>query len=257
MANYNDKQLREIFHLIFLERLVKISDPALYCLKGGTNLRFFLGSPRYSEDMDIDLFGSSPETLKKNGYKILEDPSFIRVMKTYGIRDILINDKYKAKHTETTQRFRLRLVNNAGEELPTKVEFSRRKNILHEFEHKKELINPEIIRAYNRPSFLCQHYLFKAAAIQKIMALAGRSEPQTRDPFDFFFIYSAGKITKEDLTTLDKKIKARAIENLTTMSYEAYLSQVVEYLDLINRSTYGDKSYWDSINETILDLLSG
>ena len=50
-------EIREIFHFLFLQKLFEISDPFLYALKGGVNLRFFFNSPRYSEDMDIDVFG--------------------------------------------------------------------------------------------------------------------------------------------------------------------------------------------------------
>ena len=76
--------------------------------------------------MDLDVIGGSVSTLTKNGYKILEDKAFQRSLRTYGIAELRINDKSKAKQTDTTQRFRLRLLNDAGEEFPAKVEFSRR-----------------------------------------------------------------------------------------------------------------------------------
>jgi hypothetical protein len=64
---------REVFHLLFLERLFVASQASQYVLKGGVNLRLFFGSPRYSEDMDLDVVAGSVTTLKKNGFKILED----------------------------------------------------------------------------------------------------------------------------------------------------------------------------------------
>ena len=57
--------LREVFHFCFLEHLLLISDPKIYILKGGVNLRFFFSSPRYSEDMDIDVIAGSVSILKK------------------------------------------------------------------------------------------------------------------------------------------------------------------------------------------------
>ena len=63
---FTDAQIREVFHFHFLERLLKLSDPGLYILKGGVNLRFFFKSPRYSEDMDIDVLAGSVQTLRKN-----------------------------------------------------------------------------------------------------------------------------------------------------------------------------------------------
>ena len=63
-------------------------------------------SPRYSEDMDIDVLAGRVATLKKHGYKILNDRAFRRSLRAFDIADIEINDPSKAKQTDTTQRFR-------------------------------------------------------------------------------------------------------------------------------------------------------
>jgi len=120
---YTETQIREVFHFCFLERLLKLIDPKLYALKGGVNLRLYFHSPRYSEDMDLDVFAGNVATLTKNGYKILQDGVFLR---RYGIEDIELNDPQRAKQTETTQWFRFRLMTSSGHSLPTKVEFSWR-----------------------------------------------------------------------------------------------------------------------------------
>lgn len=65
-----DTQIREAFHFHFLERPLKTADPSIYVLKDGVNLRFFFHSPRYSEDMDLDVLAGSVGTLRKNGYRI-------------------------------------------------------------------------------------------------------------------------------------------------------------------------------------------
>ncbi len=59
---YSVRQKREVFHFLFLEKLLKVSDPKLYILKGGVNLRFFFHSPRYSEDMGIAVVGGAVQT---------------------------------------------------------------------------------------------------------------------------------------------------------------------------------------------------
>ena len=105
---------REAFHFLFLQQLLAISDPKLYVLKGGVNLRFFFDSPRFSEDMDLDVLGGSVETLKKNGYKILSDKGLLRSLQALGITRLEINGPIKAKQTSTTQRFRLWLITHAG-----------------------------------------------------------------------------------------------------------------------------------------------
>lgn len=54
-AFYLPLQMRELFHLEFLRWFGRKLAAEDYVLKGGVNLRFFLGSIRYSEDMDIDI----------------------------------------------------------------------------------------------------------------------------------------------------------------------------------------------------------
>jgi hypothetical protein len=46
---WNDRQAIEIFHLLFLRAFGARVDKALFALKGGCNLRFFLKSIRYSK----------------------------------------------------------------------------------------------------------------------------------------------------------------------------------------------------------------
>ena len=72
MPHVHSHQQREIFHLLFLERLLKVSDPRAFVVKGGANLRFFFGSPRYSENMDLDVLAGAVGALRKNGYRILQ-----------------------------------------------------------------------------------------------------------------------------------------------------------------------------------------
>jgi len=250
----SDTQLREVFHFCFLERLLKISSPGMYVLKGGVNLRFFFNSPRYSEDMDLDVLAGSVGTLKKNGYKILQDGSFIRSLRTYGIEGIEINDPEKAKHTATTQRFRVGLINAAGLRVPSKVEFSRRSG---KTDHPEmDMILPEIARQYNRLSYRCQHYPGEGAVVQKIRALAGRSETQARDVFDLGILYAGGYANSvKSNKTLTKKIRQQATQALLSLSFAAYSGQVVEFLDKENRAMYESASAWEQLQTTILELI--
>jgi len=50
-------QKPEVFHLLFLRELVRSVPLSAFVLKGGTNLRFFFGSIRYSVDMNPDTSG--------------------------------------------------------------------------------------------------------------------------------------------------------------------------------------------------------
>src|ERR1019366_7676275 len=87
-------------------------------------------------------------------------------------------------------RFRLQLVTDSGDSLPTKVEFSRRSQ--EKLSFAMEQNDPTIARQYNRRAYRCQHYTGEAATIQKIRALAGRAVTQARDVFDLGVLQSGG-----------------------------------------------------------------
>jgi hypothetical protein len=50
MNKLTNKQHVELFHLLFIEQLSQKLDKRLYAVKGGCNLRFFLGSIRFKWD---------------------------------------------------------------------------------------------------------------------------------------------------------------------------------------------------------------
>lgn len=250
----NNKFLREVLHFCFLEQLLKISDPKIYILKGGVNLRFFFNSPRYSEDMDLDVITGNVSTLRKNGYKVLNDSAFRRTLQTFGIEEVIPNDPAKAKHTETTQRFKLKIITGSGESLPTKIEFSRRKRSQSLYKYSFERINTEIAQRHNRLSFLCQHYSGSTAIIQKIEALSGRSQTQSRDVFDIFILTLGGHSKGLDLSKLDQKLITRAQEAVLSLNYNDFKGQVLEYLDEEDRKAYSKS--WNEIQEKVVGMLS-
>ena len=237
-------QIRELFHFLFLEQLLKTTSPRLYILKGGVNLRFFFKSPRYSEDIDLDVMKTSVETLKKNGYKILNAAPFRRTLSTYGIESLKINDPLKAKHTETTQRFKVQLHLTSGEVFPTKIEFSRRGNKdPQNFEIAR--IDSSIAIVYQRLPFLFQHYTAFAAMAQKIEALAQRNVTQVRDLFDLYIL----KIQLQHFEKLKvpKKIIRDALSNLEALSFDDFQGHVVHFLDLEHQKQFGNKDQWNII----------
>ena len=251
---YQDIELREIFHYFFLETLLRISDLKNFVLKGGVNLRLFFNSPRYSEDMDIDVLGGSLATLEKNVYKILNDINFKRKLKTYGIDDLLVNDPSKAKQTQTTQRFKLSLVNNNGDALPTKIEFSRRAS-KHEFVRVAERVDPEISRKYSSLSYLVNHYDGSSALLQKIYALAGRNQVEARDVFDIFILYLGGFAEGTKVSMIDSETVLKAEEALLSISYNEYQAKVVEFLAEEIKDKYSNKEAWTEIQNRVLGVL--
>lgn len=251
---YSDMQRRELFHFVFLERFLKATDPGLYSVKGGVNLRFFLKSPRYSEDMDLDVFGGGVETLKKNGYKILEDVSFHKYLTAFGITGVEIGDKDKAKHTDTVQRFKVNLKTNSGVKLPTKVEFSRRKSEKNSV--KMEKVDSEIAKVYNKIGFLCPHYPADAAVIQKIQALAGRSETQARDLFDLDILQSENQLNQRFIeSNLTSELLNTAIAKAESITFEDFKGQVFEYILEEKREMYSGKKNWEKLRTRALEAL--
>lgn len=250
---FTDTQLREVFHFCFLDRLLKLSDPGLYILKGGVNLRFFFKSPRYSEDMDIDVLAGSVQTLKKNGYKILNDGAFKRSLRSFDIADVEVNDPAKAKQTETTQRFRVGLITSAGHRLPTQVEFSRR-NQSSDGESEAALVDAEIARTYRKLGYRCPHYTGGAAVIQKLRALAARPVTQARDVFDLAILFRGGHSPPAPWSKLlADGVYAKAIDCLTALTWEDYEGQVVEFLDKESRADYGDKQAWEILQDQVFN----
>lgn len=251
----SDTRIREVFHFCFLDRLLKLSDPSLYILKGGVNLRFFFSSPRYSEDMDIDVLAGSVATLKKNGYKILNDRAFRRSLRSFDIADIEINDPAKAKQTKTTQRFRFGLVTSAGNRLPTKVEFSRR-NDSKDGESEVAQIDAEIARQYRKLAYRCPHYTGAAAVVQKLRALAGRPVTQARDVFDLAILIRGGYSPPQPWSKLlSNREYAEALDCLMSLGWEDYEGHVVEFLDEDNREEFGDKPAWERLQNQVLNKL--
>jgi predicted nucleotidyltransferase component of viral defense system len=113
---WNERQIIEIFHLLFLRAFGARIDKALFVLKGGCNLRFFLKSIRYSEDMDLDIHTMTVGTLRNNIRRLLDAPSFVQTLRAQGIE---IARTSLPKQTNTTQRWKLALrITESGAEVP-------------------------------------------------------------------------------------------------------------------------------------------
>lgn len=121
---WNERQSVEIFHLQFLRAFGARVEKALFALKGGCNLRFFLKSIRYSEGMDLDIHTMAVGTLQNNVNRVLEAPAFIQQLRTQGLD---LAGTTQPKQTATTQRWKVTLrISESGAQVPTKIEFSRR-----------------------------------------------------------------------------------------------------------------------------------
>ena len=250
---FDPLQQREVFHLALLRALGRSLPLASHALKGGSNLRFFFGSVRYSEDMDLDASGVPVHVLRDKVMAILASGGLADTLRTYGVDRVVPPDIGKAKQTETVQRFKVHLITFAGEDLSTKVEFSRRGL---ESPVRFEAVPPPVLARYHMAPLIAPHYAAEAAVVQKLRALIGRRRPEPRDVFDLHVLSTrlepgaetvAGGLTHADAET--------ARERLFSLDYAEYRDAVVGFLDPGDQQTYGSVAAWDQIRLTALSVI--
>jgi len=238
---YDSFQLREIFHLEFLRRLGMKLPVRSFALKGGVNMRFFFGSPRHSEDIDLDVVHVEVSALKELVMKILEAQAFQDEIKPFGIERLGLPEIVRSKQTETTQRFKVHLLTGAGEDLSSKIEFSRRG---FKGRARPEFVSETILRGYGMSPLIVPHYDLESAIIQKIEALATRSETQARDIFDLHALSTLGHGKDVSSFVPASRIET-ARERLFEVGYRQYLDTVVAYLSPENRAIRASPEIWD------------
>ncbi|MBN2564045.1 MAG: nucleotidyl transferase AbiEii/AbiGii toxin family protein [Phycisphaerae bacterium] len=248
MSEFTGRQYVEMFHLLFLAQLGRKVDKRFYALKGGCNLRFFLKSPRYSEDMDLDAREMPVHLLKDKVNGILRSTPFAQILQARGISIEHVNDD---KQTQTTQRWKLGLVVPRIERpLPTKIEFSRRDMAAGA---KFEPIDPAVIAAYGLQPLMTNHYPKELAYRQKVQALVDRKQVQARDVFDLHLLLAAG-VSPGDLPQKLRSKTRAARDNLMTVDFDVFAGQVLAYLAPEDQALY-DEETWDTMRLRVLAAL--
>ncbi len=247
-TEHSQRTAVELFHILFMEQLGHKLDKRLYALKGGCNLRFFLGSIRYSEDIDIDVHTVAPMTLKNSVDKILSGVSFIHMLRTHQMSIVNFSTP---KQTATTQRWKIQL-KIATQSLPinTKIEFSRRDSTA---EAITEVLPRQITTVYKLKPIFISHYKADMAVEQKIKALIHRNETQARDVFDIYHLIHSYNIdiqNKFNNTELKK-----AAENTIGIDFPIFKSQVVSYLEPAYQAQYDDAEIWSTIVVAVCDYI--
>ncbi|MFA5088111.1 MAG: nucleotidyl transferase AbiEii/AbiGii toxin family protein [Candidatus Omnitrophota bacterium] len=241
---YTPLQMREVFHLEFLRWFSRKLKTDSYVLKGGVNLRFFFGSIRYSEDMDIDIQGVRVDAVKTAVLEILSARGFLEGLKSFGVERVVPPNMMKAKQTETTQRFKIHLLTFKGEDLFTKIDFSRRGM---KGNAVVESVSAPILRSYKMAPLLVPHYDVLTATGQKIHALAQRSVLQARDIMDLFFLSSQCVRARGENPEVSKAVIEKAHENIFLVGFEQFRDTVVAYLGEEDRAAYSFSAAWDEI----------
>ena len=243
----NTIQSIEYFHLIYIQLLSRTLDSTNFALKGGCNLRFFMGSIRYSEDMDLDVQVMAVSTLKKNVEKLFRDPILISQLNAKGWEIARFSNP---KNTELTQRWKLILRNKKTlVEVNTKIEFSRRNGV----DQGLEVTPPgeAVLNQYGLAKFPIPHYDKNRAFAQKMGALIGRREPQERDVFDLDVLLNMGAHLPAGESIKDLEVD-RASNIIMEMDFDRYMSKVIAYLTEEHRMYYGTAEVWNTIQERVL-----
>ncbi len=251
--NFDHLRRREVFHLAFLRALARSVPLSAFVLKGGSNLRFFFGSIRYSEDMGLDAAGIEVHVLRDKVMAILTSPVLADTLRTYGIERIVPPAISRAKQTETVQRFKVHLITSAGEDLSTKVEFSRRGM---DSPLRPEAISASVLAAYRMTPLIVPHYTALAAARQKIRALASRQHVQGRDIFDLYTLSTHPEVANVNLADgLPRSVVRVARERIFAVGYEQYRDTVVAFLGPDDRAAHDSSQVWDEIRLRAVALL--
>jgi predicted nucleotidyltransferase component of viral defense system len=246
---------REFFHLAFLRGLVRKIPPESFAVKGGCNLRFFFGSDRYSEDIDIDVAGIAVHALRDQVMSVLGSAGLNDTARSFGINQVRPPDLSRAKQTETVQRFKVHLITGANEDLPTKIKFSRRGL---DAPIRSEPVRSEVLGAYRMAPLIVPHYTADAAIRQKIRALITRRQPEARDVFDLHVLSTRPEARELDLArAFTASELARAMERIDAIEYEQYRDTVVGFLPPDEQDRYDRSLMWEQIRLVVIALIEG
>jgi hypothetical protein len=241
----------ELFHLVFLAELGRRLDRRLYAVKGGCNLRFFFHSPRYSEDLDLDVHTIAVGTLRKKITDLLGARPLALLLASKQLRVIECS---APKQTETTQRWKVAL---DGEGVPgplhTKIEFSRRKA---DDETAFDPVDPVLIAEHGIAPLFAPHYTARSAFAQKVRALARRPETQARDLFDLDLLLRGGLAGLEGVKASRPDVdKARA--NAVAVDFDAFNGQVIAFLPSDQQRVFGTRLAWKALIDRVVRALEG
>jgi len=240
----------ELFHLLFLDQFGRKTDKNLYALKGGCNLRFFMKSVRYSEDIGLDVHTIGKETLANKVDRILASAPFQAVLAHQGLA---IGEVTKPKQTETVQRWKLSINDSEGGfPARTRLEFSRRR-----FDEGVafESIDPVLARRYRIHPPLVNHYSLRTAFSQKVEALLSRTETQGRDVFDLDLLLRSGA-TAGDLPPGLRSKAGQAVDRALSISFADFKAQVWAFLEPEYQSQYDSAPLWEGMVHRLADALT-
>lgn len=244
-----DREAVELFHLHVVRLLFAGREKGRFVIKGGCNLRFFFGSVRYSEDLDLDVRGGTVHALRERVDSILESKTLREPLLSAGIE---VRRVTAPMQTATTQRWKVQIQAQGRDvEQNTKIEFSRREN---EGEAALEAVDPRLVRHYRLMPVLANHYLLATAIPQKVDALLNRRTVQARDVFDLSLLFARAGGALRGFEDLRPRVQA-AIDRVLSVSSADYQGQVVAFLEPEQAGAVGSRGSWDAIRLQVVAAL--
>lgn len=240
-------QTIEFVHVAFLDVLAARLDPQRYVLKGGANLRYFFGSQRYSEDIDLDFIQPVPWGIKEKVDGVLGSPALRSLL---AVGDLSLEEWSSSKQTETTHRWKVSVRAASRSQLVrTKIEFSNRAS---GGECRLDQVPAAIVEPYALRRPTVQHYTAAAATEQKVLALVGRRQTQARDVFDLELLLRRNSIQKG---SLDRDLLDTAIDRASELTYDAFRDQVLAFLDPAAIELYDSAPAWEQVQTFVAERL--
>ena len=239
----------ERFHLVFVEVAAARLPIADFVLKGDANMRFFFRSQRRSRDIDFNYLGSRFASFAERVDDVLESRALSEFLRPH---DITLVNPRRHKQTETTRRWKLSLETHLVGDADSKIEFSAREEPLKDFQLRP--VDSELARRLGGRSVPINRYGPIAMVTQKIDALRHRSETQPRDVFDLDLLFR----THPDAlgqAPLEQRALEGAIERARALTYQEYLTTVVDYLEEEIVDVLGSQSAWSDMQRHVVETL--
>lgn len=235
----------EGFHLAFLTVFRSRTDPRRFALKGGANLRYFFGSVRYSEDVDIDADAKLHGALRTKVDGVLEGGVLHRLL---AAQRLTIDEVSAPKQTSTTRRWKVGLrLEGRAEPIRTKIEFNSRSDPL---EAVVDPVPGRVVAPYGMVPPLLPHYAAAEAFDQKVRALAGRAQTQARDVFDLDLLLRAHPVP---ISAVPEDVRHSAAERADHLEARAFDDHVLTFLEPELRDLYRDG--WDAMKHRVFEAL--
>lgn len=242
-----DVQAIESFHLLFLQAATARRKD-WFVLKGGANLRYFFGSQRYSNDINLDFAGQEGWRVGEAVDKVLEGGALASLMRQAGLE---MAEMTNPKRTETTRRWKIGLsrVGRTGDPIRTKIEFSARPGASDDI--ALERVPEAVVAPCGQVSPMLLHYKETAAIEQKIAALALWGATKARDVFDLDLLLRGRGAQKTPSPSLRSEHADLAASKARAISYPSFRSEVLPFLDPDVASLYQAEDVWDHMRDSV------